>query len=58
MLKYTGQVYKLITNLETCEDLDKGIRGGVSMCVTRYANANNKYMKNYDPKKQSNFILY
>ena len=58
MLKYTGQVYELITDSQTYEDLDKGIRGGVSMCVTRYAKANNKYMKNYDPKKESSFILY
>ena len=33
-------------------------RGGLTMCPHRYAKANNKYMKNYDPTKPSSFILY
>ena len=33
-------------------------RGGLIMCPHRYAKANNKYMKDYDPSKPSSFIIY
>ena len=58
MLRYTKQELKLITDREQYEDFEKGIRGGVSMCVTRYAKANNKYLKEYDPTKPSTYIFY
>ena len=38
--------------------IEKGLRGGISYIAKRYAKANNKYMKNYDPKKSSKFITY
>ena len=34
------------------------MRGGISYIAKRYAKANNKYMKDYDPKKPSKFITY
>ena len=34
------------------------MRGGISYIAKRYAKANNKYMNDYDPKKQSTFISY
>ena len=37
---------------------ERGIRGGITHISKRYAEANNKYMKNYDPKKESTFIQY
>ena len=37
---------------------EKGIRGGISHITKRYAEANNKYMKDYDPDKPSNYIQY
>ena len=49
---------ELITDRDTYEDFENGIRGGVSMCVTRHAKANNKYMKDYDPTKPSCFLFY
>ena len=38
--------------------IEKGLRGGISYIAKRYSKANNKYMKNYDPKKPSKFITY
>ena len=38
--------------------IEKGLRGGISYIAKRYAKANNKYMKDYDPKKPSKFISY
>ena len=38
--------------------IEKGLRGRISYIAKRYAKANNKYMNDYDPKKQSTFISY
>lgn len=37
---------------------EKGIRGGISVISGRHAEANNKYMKNYDPTIESSYIIY
>ena len=33
--------------------VEKGIRGGICYAIRRYAEANNKYLKNYDKDKES-----
>ena len=38
--------------------IEKGIRGGISNAFKRYAKANNKFMKNFDPELKSSFIVY
>ena len=38
--------------------IQEGISGGICHTVHRYANANNKYMKNYDKSKESPYIQY
>ena len=36
----------------------KGLRGGISSIAKRYSEANNKYMKDYDPTKPSKYVQY
>ena len=38
--------------------VEKGIRGGKCQSTHRYEKANNKYMKNYDNKKESSYLEY
>ena len=58
MLRYTKQEIELLTERKMYEDFEKGIRGGVSMCVVQHAKTNNKYMRDYDPEKPSSFLFY
>ena len=45
-------------NIDMYLFIEKGLRAGISYITERYSDANNKYMKNYDPKKLSKFITY
>ena len=39
--------------------VEKGIRGGITQAVKRYAKANNKYMKDlYNPDEESIYLQY
>ena len=58
MLKMTGMRLKKIVDIDKYLFIEKGLRGGISYIAKRYAKANNKYMNDYDPKKQSTFISY
>ena len=58
MLKMTDIRLELITDIDQFLFIEKGIRGGVSYICKRYAKANNKYMKDYNPKESSNYITY
>ena len=57
-LKMTQVKLELLHDQDMLLMVEKGIRGGVSMISTRYGEANNKYMKEYDPSKPSTFIPY
>ena len=58
MLKMTGVRLDLLSDVEMLNFIEKGMRGGISTITHRYAVANNKYMKNYDPEKESSYIPY
>ena len=57
-LKETGQELQLLHDYDMFLMFEKGIRGGITHVSKRYAEANNKYMKDYNPDKQSKFIQY
>ena len=58
MLKMTGINLELITDIDMQLFIEKGLRGGISYIAHRHAEANNKFIKNYDPDKQSSYIMY
>ena len=57
-LKTTGQNLQLLHDYDMLMMFERGIRGGITHISKRYAEANNKYMKNYNPRKESTFIQY
>ena len=58
MLKMTGIEFLKIFDIDMYLIIEKGLKGGISYIAKRYSEANNKYMKNYGPKKRSKFIIY
>ena len=57
-LKETGQELELLHDYDMLMMFERGIRGGMTHIAQRYAEANNKYMTNYNPDKPSTFIQY
>ena len=57
-LKKTDAKLELLTDYQMLLMIEEGIRGGMCQSVHRYANANNKYMKNYDKKIESSYLTY
>ena len=58
MLKMTGIKLEKISDIDQYLFIEKGTRVGISYIAKRYAEANNKYMSDYDSNKQSTFITY
>ena len=57
-LKETGQELELLHDYDMLMMFERGIRGGMTHISKRYAEANNKYMKDYNPDKPSTYIQY
>ena len=57
-LKTTEVKLELLTDINMLLMVEKGIRGGICHAINRYAKANNKYMKDYDKKKESSYLKY
>ena len=58
MLKMTNIKLELMTDVDMFQFIEKGLRGGISYIANRYGEANNKYMKTYDKKAPSKYIMY
>ena len=58
MLKMTDIKLELMTDINMFQFIEKGLRGGISYIANRYGKANNKYMKNYNKKAPSKYIMY
>ena len=58
LLRMTKINLDLISDTDQQLFIEKGIRGGISTITHRHAEANNKYMKNYNPEVESSYIMY
>ena len=58
MQKMTKIKLELLTDVDMYLFIEKGLRGGISYIANRYGKANNKYMKEYDEKVPSKYIMY
>ena len=58
MLRMTKAKLTLMADIDMFQFIEKGLRGGVSYIAHRHGKANNKYMKEYDEKAPSAYIVY
>ena len=57
-LKTTEVRLELLTGYDMTLMIEKGIRGAICQAIHRYAQADNKYMKNYDKNIESSYLIY
>ena len=58
MLEMTNINLELMTDIDMFQFIEKGMRGGVSYIANRHGKPNNKYMKEYNEKAPSKYIMY
>ncbi|XP_052799072.1 uncharacterized protein LOC128230668 [Mya arenaria] len=54
----TEVTLELMTDIDQILFIEKGIRGGISQISNRYKKANNEYLNDYDPTKETSFLAY
>ena len=58
-MKHTGIKLELQTDPDMLLMSERGIKGGITQAVSKYASANNKYMGDrFDPKSESSYLQY
>ena len=57
-LKKTKGKLDLLTDIDMLLKVEKGVRGGISHSIYRYAKTNNRYMRDYDKNKESPYLQY
>jgi len=58
MLEMTKVKLDLISDIDMQLFIEKGLRGGISYIIHRYAKANNKYLKDYNPELDDSYLMY
>ena len=58
MMYRTKVVLSLLTDIDEHLFIERGVRGGVSMIMNRYAKANNPYLSKHDKEKPNNYVMY
>ena len=58
MLKSKGVNLKLISDIENYRFIESVIGSGISMIFKAYSEANNEFLKSYNPSKPSTHIVY
>ena len=58
VFKKTNIEIEVLTDYDMLLMVEEGIRGGICHSIHRYAEANNKYMKNYKDNEESSYIKY
>ncbi|XP_028416044.1 uncharacterized protein LOC114539626 [Dendronephthya gigantea] len=57
-LKMTEVELELLTDPDMYLFIEEGLRGGISMISNRYGKANNPYIPDYDPEKETSYVMY
>ena len=58
MLKMTMIKLELMVDIDMFQFIEKGMRGGISYIANCFGKANYKYMKEYDEKAPSKYVMY
>ena len=58
MLNMTKVEIDFVSDADMYLFFEKDMTRGVSYISRRYSKPNNKYLKSYDPKKESKYIIY
>ena len=58
MMKMTGIKFKLMTDVDMFQFIEKGLRCGIFYIGNRHGGANNKDISGYDSSKPSKYVMY